>query len=223
MRFPLLDVCARIQGHATQHELVRHFSAEVEDWQSLLQWAELEGLTPLLNRHLIESDSVYPVWVKRSLHLSCTHHRHQAEMRTKVLHEILALLRSNDIETLLLKGSALAYTLYPEPGLRPMRDIDLLFRLEDAQRAHDLMKACGFAQADAVIPPERRASASRYTGGSIRTARPTIPKSISTDCSGPGIVSPSVTAKRWRLQTRRCCITSTSMAFMLRSPLSRIN
>ena len=130
-----------LSGHASQHELVRHFSAEVEDWQSLLQWAERESLTPLVNRHLIESDSVYPVWVKRSLHLSCTRHHHQAEMRTKVLHEILALLRSNDIETLLLKGVALACALYPDPGLRPMRDIDLLLCPEDAQRAHDLMKA----------------------------------------------------------------------------------
>ena len=154
MRFPLLDVCARIEGHPDQHELVRQHSLKVQDWHSLMQQAEQEGLTPLLNKHLDESGSVLPAGVRRSLHLSCKHHHHQAEMRTQVLHEVLALLQRNNIETLLLKGIALACTLYPDPGLRPMRDIDLLFRPEDAQRAHDLMKACGFAQAEAVIPPD---------------------------------------------------------------------
>lgn len=154
MRYPLLDVCARIEGHTTQHKLVQRFSSEVQNWQSLLQQAELEGLTPLLNKHLSESESVYPAWVKRSLHLSCKHHCRQAEMRIQVLLELLALLRKNGIETLLLKGSALAYTLYPDPALRPMRDIDLLLRPEDAQRAHDLLKAGGFTQAEAVIPPD---------------------------------------------------------------------
>lgn len=154
MRIPLLDVCARIEGHAIQHKLVHRFSSEVEDWQSLLQRAELEGMTPLLNKHLNESDSVYPAWVKRSLHLSTKHHHHMAELRAQVLHEMLALLRSNNIDTLLLKGSALACTLYPDSALRPMRDIDLLFRTEDAQRAHDLLRANGFTQAEAVIPPD---------------------------------------------------------------------
>ncbi len=154
MHHPLLNVCARIDGHGAQHELVRQRCSAVQDWQNLLQQAELEGLTPLLSKHLDESDSVYPAWVKRSLHLSCTHHRRQAEARTRVLLEVLALLQSAGIETLLLKGSALAYTLYPDPALRPMRDIDLLFRPEDAQRAHDLLKANDFTQAEAVIPPD---------------------------------------------------------------------
>jgi hypothetical protein len=119
-----------------------------------MQQAEQEGMTPLLYKHLDESGSVYPAGVRRSLHLSCRHHRLLAEARSEVLQEILALLHEYAIDTLLLKGSALAYTLYPDPALRPMRDIDLLFRPEDAQRAHDLLKVNDFNQAEAVIPPD---------------------------------------------------------------------
>ncbi len=46
----------------------------------------------------------------------------------------LNALAAEGIQTLLLKGTALAYTLYPSPALRPRCDVDLLLR--DKSTAH---------------------------------------------------------------------------------------
>jgi len=47
--------------------------------------------------------------------------------RVVELREVLAALAGAGLPVLLLKGAALAYTLYPEPHLRDRSDTDLLF------------------------------------------------------------------------------------------------
>lgn len=154
MRFPLLELCARIDGHAEQHALLRQLNGDIEDWRLLLTQAEQEGVTPLLAKHLLESGSIYPAWVKRSLHVVLERHQQLAEARTRVLLEVLDLFRQEGIPFLVLKGGALAYTIYPDPSSRPMRDIDLLLSRHEVDRAHDLLKAHGFRQEKAVIPKD---------------------------------------------------------------------
>jgi len=154
MRFRLLELCARIDGHAEQHAMLRQVSGEIEDWRMLLSQAEQEGLTPLLAKHLVESESSYPAWVKRSLHVVLERHQQLAEARTQVLLVVLGLFRQEGIRCLVLKGGALAYTIYPDPSSRPMRDIDLLLSRDDVDRAQSLLKANGFRQEKAVIPKD---------------------------------------------------------------------
>jgi len=154
MRFRLLEVCARIDGHAKQHAMLRQLSTEVEDWRLLLTQAEQEGVTPLLAKHLLKSGSIYPAWVKRSLHVLMERHQQLAEARTQVLLEVLGLIRQEGIPCLVLKGGELAYTIFPDPSSRPMRDIDLLLSRDDVDRAQSLLKANGFWQEKAVIPKD---------------------------------------------------------------------
>jgi len=153
-RFQLLDVCARIGGHHWQHELIRHCCAAVSDWNELLSRAETEGMAPLMQKHLQESGANCPPSVQRSLVLLAHRHRKQAGIRIQVLAEVLDLLEAHRLDVLVLKGAALCQTLYPDPSLRPMRDIDLLFRPEESDAAHQLLKLNGFQQAEAVIPAD---------------------------------------------------------------------
>ena len=51
------------------------------------------------------------------------------------------------LDLLLLKGTALAYTHYPQPHLRPRNDIDLFVRQADLGRADAVLSALGFARA----------------------------------------------------------------------------
>jgi len=67
--------------------------------------------------------------------------------RQAVLTEVLAALRAAGVRAALIKGGALAGTIYPDPATRPMLDLDLLVpapRLADAARA---LYALGFARA----------------------------------------------------------------------------
>ena len=66
---------------------------------------------------------------------------------------LAALLQASaaaGLDLLVLKGAALAETLYPHPGLRPFGDIDILVRPEDAPRAKLLLERLGYTVAPAV-------------------------------------------------------------------------
>lgn len=58
-----------------------------------------------------------------------------------------ALLRAAEregLEMIVLKGAALAETVYPRPGLRPFGDLDVLVRPADAAQARALLESLGF-------------------------------------------------------------------------------
>jgi len=68
--------------------------------------------------------------------------------------EICDAAPRHGLDALLLKGSALAYTHYPAPYLRPRGDIDLLIRRDDLDRAADMLARMGYErslEADAEI------------------------------------------------------------------------
>jgi Uncharacterised nucleotidyltransferase len=58
--------------------------------------------------------------------------------------EATAALRGDGIESITLKGMVLAQTVYPEPGLRPMADIDLLVKPEERTAALATLQALGY-------------------------------------------------------------------------------
>lgn len=69
----------------------------------------------------------------------------QREMRS-----VLDALAAADVRTLVIKGSALAYTVYPEPWLRPRTDTDLLVREDSVPAATRALEVCGYTRCDAI-------------------------------------------------------------------------
>jgi len=63
--------------------------------------------------------------------------------KLSVYSEVKRLLEANGIEMAALKGMALAFTVYPDDGLRPMGDIDLLVEASQVFKARDLLSAHG--------------------------------------------------------------------------------
>jgi hypothetical protein len=153
-RYPFLDVCSRVEGHAFQHKMLRQYCSDFHDWEGLLECAEREGLTPLLRKHLLESGSAFPGSVRRSLNILYKRHQHEAMVRTKILQEILELFQNKNLTPILIKGATLAYTVYPDPALRPMRDMDILFHNNEVDLAQELLKTIGFKESTAPIPPD---------------------------------------------------------------------
>lgn len=56
----------------------------------------------------------------------------------------LTALHDRGVKPLILKGGALAYTIYPEPELRPRMDTDLLVAEDDFAAVRDAFLAAGF-------------------------------------------------------------------------------
>ena len=66
------------------------------------------------------------------------------------LADVTRELEAAGIPALIIKGSALAYTVYPEPWLRPRTDTDLLVRYAQASRAAEVLEARGYRRSDAL-------------------------------------------------------------------------
>lgn len=152
-RYPILELCARVDGHTAQHQLLHAQCKSFDDWQGLLIQAEHDGMAPLLRKHLAESASSIPPAIRRSLNILYKRHQKKAAVRLKVLEEILILLQQHQLTPMLLKGAALCQTLYADPALRPMRDMDILLAPQQIEAAQDVLMSAGFTQASTPVAP----------------------------------------------------------------------
>ena len=137
------------------------------DWQALDRLAEDHRLQPCLHgRHERGEISGIPDSVA---------HRWRDATRANamtILSQRRALLQAVDtlavegIGCVALKGAALAWTVWPNPAERQMRDIDLLVAKDNAAKAYDALRATGwqapgldaaelsrFAEAETHLPP----------------------------------------------------------------------
>ncbi len=68
------------------------------------------------------------------------------------LAEAAAILAERGIDVLVLKGGDLAFRYYDDPGLRPMRDLDLLVPTTQTPDAFDALLTHGFRSLDRELP-----------------------------------------------------------------------
>jgi hypothetical protein len=67
-------------------------------------------------------------------------------LRSSDLAEVLSALAGRGVEALIMKGTALAYDLYPAPELRPRSDTDLLIARDDLAAVRATMLDLGFEE-----------------------------------------------------------------------------
>jgi len=84
---------------------------------------------------------------------------------------LLGTLEDAGIDTIVLKGAALAILDYPDPLLRPMTDVDVLVRARDATRAIDVLRDAGWSSngssVDGLMRFQHAAPFSNGQGGSV--------------------------------------------------------
>lgn len=115
-----------------------------EHWRVLVQQAHQDGVAPPLARVLQRAGSAaqLPPVLWQQLYGSYLATQVENTLRYRALGELLAALPSPTdapLPIILLKGADLALTVYAEPGLRRMSDLDLLV-LPAARR--DLLRVC---------------------------------------------------------------------------------
>ncbi|MDH3637141.1 MAG: nucleotidyltransferase family protein [Gammaproteobacteria bacterium] len=146
----ILRLCARIEPDESILSAIHDAAQQLRSWERIVNRAETHGIAPLSHRNLQAAGVTIPKHVARALQGLALRHRRSAEIRTTMLCRILDVLETAGIHPIVLKGAALMHLIYPEPGLRPMRDLDILVdprRAADAQRR--LVDELGFtAQAE---------------------------------------------------------------------------
>jgi hypothetical protein len=142
----ILALCSRDQEHETMQIALTCAVEGLHNWAGLIHEAELHGVAPLIYKHLININTKIPQQHKQVLQGLYLRHRRANTIRKKALREMLITLNQAQIGVLLIKGSALCNLLYSDIGLRPMRDIDILVRKEEAPAAEALLIEQGYHQ-----------------------------------------------------------------------------
>lgn len=83
------------------------------------------------------------------------HGRRRAERLKAEVGRLLAALGERGIDVVLLKGAHTAYEYFPEPGTRPMADIDVLARPADLPAARQVLGELGFVAINTEALPHR--------------------------------------------------------------------
>ncbi len=115
----------------------------------LVAAAERHGIAALLHERLSKADWPSPIPVDLIARIA---RAAQTQTRRSLLLEaetrrIVAAISAAGCPFLLLKGSALAWWLYPAPGLRACNDIDLLVAPAHATQARDVLAGLGYGPA----------------------------------------------------------------------------
>ena len=127
----------------------------ISNWQHVLQLASDENAVIVLRDALLRGNvASLPLSVGRLLAMLALDREYRMRLLERRLEQSLVALNAAGIDVLLLKGSALACTAYGSFSARPMRDIDLLVRPEDADDARALMLDEGW-EMDPDVPGDR--------------------------------------------------------------------
>ena len=123
-----------------------------KDWGAVIQFDLLDNgsqrLLPLLYKNLVDHGIQHP-----AIHVYKGFYRmtwYKNRLLCRRITGVLSLLKNHGIQSMLLKGAALALLYYKDWALRPMNDFDLLVPEEDALKAVDLLCRSGWAPASAL-------------------------------------------------------------------------
>ncbi|MBI2486990.1 MAG: nucleotidyltransferase family protein [Deltaproteobacteria bacterium] len=142
----LLLCCIQTETSESKSDRIKKLLTLPLNWEEILQSAFWHGITPLLYHSLkgIEESKLIPQIVMDQL--KTDHHRNIGKNMHfyAELSGILKAFRENRIKVIVLKGGALAQTVYGNIALRPMSDIDLLIKTEDLSHAEKIMSDLGY-------------------------------------------------------------------------------
>lgn len=118
----------------------------IEEWHHFIHLLRSNGVCALFAYHLRTwpDDCRPPVEVVESLHRTLLIGAARAIRMGRQIHVIVDALESAGIPSVLLKGPALARTVYPDPALRWSSDIDLLVRPGDVIAAEAILGNLGY-------------------------------------------------------------------------------
>ena len=133
----LAGIAANPVANPRQQHLLQACLATVEDGAALADTLPPHRIGPLLHWQINQYDLAAPVELRTGLAAQTLGARRQWARVSEVAQTLSTALAGSGIESVLLKGSALARSIYPEPWLRPMDDVDILVperAMADVQR-----------------------------------------------------------------------------------------
>jgi hypothetical protein len=156
------------------------------DWNEVTQGSARHRIIPLLYLRIrtLSLRANIPPDIDQKLREIYLHTSWKNMQRYYELSKVLRALQDNHIPVIVLKGAALAGSIYQNIALRPMCDVDLLVRCEDIHRIDEVLPELGFRAV--TVPISKRCMQwirhMKYTNGTIMIEfHPKIPGVLSLD------------------------------------------
>ena len=149
----LILICARQSVPAD----LRQRAIEILDsdlhWEEMIATSWRHGIAPLLfqNVQLLDPNGKVPGSAMHLLRQSYVRASFRNQTHLAAVAELLDGFASAKIDIVLLKGAALAPTLYRDPALRPFADIDLLVRADKIDNAKTILQNNGYEIAPELL------------------------------------------------------------------------
>lgn len=117
------------------------------DWAALVKAAESHALAPLAYAALKKGGllKAAPAVAVEALRIAYLRTSVANRLAFQELSSLIDRFRTDDIPVIILKGGALAVTLYDDAALRPMGDIDLLIPRDRVERAKHALTGHGYS------------------------------------------------------------------------------
>lgn len=171
MQLPQLDIYERKPMTEVTRRLLCHFAtgdaqrdlpyyAEV-DWAEVCQAVSHNGLLPLTYHFLKQqvSQDYPPPEFRQAVQQLYRLKAIRMALLYRHVGQVLQHLTEAGLEYLVVKGPAVAHTIYPQPALRGFNDLDLVVRERDWGKAHRLLIEMGFEpEKDWPEPPPKLGS-----------------------------------------------------------------
>lgn len=118
------------------------------DWDRIVRRAQADGVASILYWRLIQSEklSFLPDSLQNSLRALYHSLRMNNAELVRELKTLTRLFADAGIPVVALKGICYALTIYPDPALRPMVDLDLLVPVSDLPKAVRIAKEAGYVE-----------------------------------------------------------------------------
>jgi hypothetical protein len=119
-------------------------AASGPDWRLVGALAEREKLLPILWAYMRDHAELVPENVREAFRRQAVVTEFRMAATETTVHKILQELDGIGVRVMLLKGAALAATVYGSFTKRPMGDVDILVAPEDAARAWNHVRGLGW-------------------------------------------------------------------------------
>lgn len=114
------------------------------NWRAVGALAEREKLLPVVWSYMREHAALIPAEIREAFQAQAAVTEFRMAMTETALRQVVETLAREGIRVMLLKGAALASTVYGSFLKRPMGDFDLLVPPGEAERAWQVMRTAGW-------------------------------------------------------------------------------
>ncbi|WP_260483841.1 nucleotidyltransferase family protein [Sphingomicrobium flavum] len=181
-------------------------------------WAAIDAigrqhrLLPLLHHHIRQLDATNcPAELRNAWREAARSSTLSVLMAKGDLLRTITLLATRDIAPIVLKGGYLAFACYPQPGLRPLRDLDLWVEADEALAAFHLLVENGYRPLDPGDPAQALAHLHQLPALEAPSGTPVeLHVRLGHGANSP---DPRAHARRWKLDGQE--LMTPSPALML--------